>query len=192
MDGMLESVHPNLPKLKENEESELPSQGELQNAPEKKAANETLLNLIVDWKRMREMVDLKKNIKCPMYDGEGQSRRQRRTAQMTATASEAVTADVEGFKGSDGRRRGLQRQRRQMARDSEAATVESEGFRGSDGRRRWLQRQRRRDDTTSGRHHENSTPDHQSCDDAGRHQDNKQLAREWDNKHTSVKCSRPH
>ncbi|KAK9111428.1 hypothetical protein Scep_018947 [Stephania cephalantha] len=68
-----------------------------------------------------------------MYDDEGQSRRQRRTAQMTTRASKVATADGEGFKGSDDRRRGLQK----------AATANEEGFIGSDDRRRGLQKKRR-------------------------------------------------
>ncbi|KAK9095274.1 hypothetical protein Scep_026743 [Stephania cephalantha] len=138
MDGMLESVHPNLPKLKENEESELPSRRELRNAPEKKQANETLLNSIVDWKRMREMVDLKKHRKD--YLTWVSNVRRRGTESMTATNS---SDDGKGFRGSDGRRRGIQRQQRQMARASEAATADDEGFRCSDGRQRGLKRQRR-------------------------------------------------
>ncbi|KAK9118802.1 hypothetical protein Scep_016895 [Stephania cephalantha] len=66
---------------------------------------------------------------CPMYVGEGQSRRQRRT---TARASQAATAKGESLRGSDDRRRGLRRQRRrglrrqrrQRVKASEPATVD--------------------------------------------------------------------
>ncbi|KAK9100291.1 hypothetical protein Scep_023721 [Stephania cephalantha] len=77
-----------------------------------------------------------------------------------------------GFKG---RRRGIQRLRRQTARASKAATIDGEGFKGSECRWRGLQMQRQQttraleaatiDGTTASRHHENSTPNHQSHDD---------------------------
>ncbi|KAK9083262.1 hypothetical protein Scep_029733 [Stephania cephalantha] len=88
-----------------------------------------------------------------------------RTADALARDSEAATADDEGFKEAA----------TTNTRASEAVTAKGDGFRGSDDRRRGLQMQRRltaralkaamAEDTTAGRHHKNSTPNHQSRDD---------------------------